>query len=251
MTTPIRIRNVVIGEGVPKIIAPIVGENAGTILAEAAAIREAAADIAEWRIDWYEHGDRAECVTALARQLRDALGDIPLLCTFRTQKEGGARPIAPDAYAQLLADICAGQAIDMIDVEAFTGDEPVTHIIDRAHTNGVCVVASNHDFHATPTQPEILRRLAYMEQLGADIAKIAVMPRSNHDVLALLGATAQAADQLACPLITMAMGGVGVVSRLAGECFGSSCTFGSVGKASAPGQIPVPQLRDTLRILHG
>ena len=250
VTTPIRVRGISIGDGMPKIIAPIVGEAAGTILCEAAAIRDSGANIAEWRIDWYTDGTQAACVAALAGELRGALGDIPLLCTFRTQKEGGAKPIQPDVYARLLMDICTTKSVDMIDVEAFTGDALVKEIIACAHENGVCVVASNHDFHATPAQSEILRRLTYMAQMGADIAKIAVMPRNNHDVLALLGATVHAADTLSCPLITMAMGGAGVVTRLAGECFGSSCTFGSVGKASAPGQVPVAQLRDVLNLLH-
>jgi len=33
--------------------------------------------------------------------------------------------------------------------------------------------------------------------------------------------------------------------------FGSAATFGSVGKGSAPGQIPVEQLAQALEILHG
>lgn len=247
---PITVRGVRIGEGMPKIIAPIVGEAREMILREAAAIRESGADIAEWRIDWYEHGDCGSRVISLAAELRPILGEIPILCTFRTQKEGGQKAIDPDSYARLLMGICRAAEIDMIDIEAFTDESLVREVIDFAHKCGSHVVASNHDFHATPPQQEIVRRLTYMAELGADISKIAVMPADRHDVLALLSATAQAADVLDCPLITMSMSAMGVVSRLSGECFGSSCTFGSVGHASAPGQIPVTQLREVLRILH-
>ncbi len=52
------------------------------------------------------------------------------------------------------------------------------------------------------------------------------------------------------PIITMSMAGKGVISRLAGELFGSALTFGSAKRASAPGQVPVTELRKVLSLLH-
>ena len=46
------------------------------------------------------------------------------------------------------------------------------------------------------------------------------------------------------PFITMSMGGTGVISRLAGEVFGSAFTFGAGKEAIAPGQIPVGELEE-------
>ena len=51
------------------------------------------------------------------------------------------------------------------------------------------------------------------------------------------------------PIVTMAMGGLGVVSRLAGQVFGSAATFGMVGKASAPGQVDAADLKVALNLL--
>lgn len=245
----ITVRGVRIGEGMPKIIAPIVGKTGRDILSQARDIRDCGADIAEWRIDHYTDGADGESVAMIAKHIRAILDGIPLLITFRTQNEGGAAAIAPHDYANLLTDICLSGCADMIDVEAFM--EGAADIITRARECGVCVVASNHDFSATPEEDEILRRLQYMAEIGADIPKIAVMPNDNMDVLTLLRATARAAALLDCPLITMSMGATGAVSRLSGECFGSACTFGSVGAVSAPGQMPVPQLRAALEMLHG
>ena len=56
-----------------------------------------------------------------------------------------------------------------------------------------------------------------MEKLGADIAKIAVMPRCPEDVLTLLTATVTARRQLTCPVVTMAMAGTGLISRVWGK----------------------------------
>lgn len=89
-----------------------------------------------------------------------------------------------------------------------------------------------------------------MEELGADIAKIAVMPRSARDVLTLLSATDKASQSLSCPVVTMSMKGTGLISRLSGEVFGSCLTFGSVKEASAPGQIEAGKLKDILTAIH-
>ena len=90
-----------------------------------------------------------------------------------------------------------------------------------------------------------------MQEYGADIPKIAVMPKSVDDVITLLDATNTMKTQYGDrPLITMSMGGTGVISRLAGEVFGSAFTFGAGKEASAPGQIPVAELRKVLEILH-
>ena len=139
----------------------------------------------------------------------------------------------------------------MVDVEAFTGDEAVRAIVETAHEAGVKVVGSNHDFHQTPEQEEIVARLCKMQELGVDIPKIAVMPVCKKDVLTLLSATEEMYTRYANrPIITMSMAGTGVISRLCGEVFGSALTFGAAGKASAPGQMEVEDLKTVLSLLH-
>ena len=89
-----------------------------------------------------------------------------------------------------------------------------------------------------------------MQQAGADLPKLAVMPRSRTDVLTLLAATAEMADcHPDTPVITMSMGALGAVSRLAGEAFGSAMTFANPGTASAPGQIPLDVVNAALECL--
>ena len=63
------------------------------------------------------------------------------------------------------------------------------------------------------------------------------MPRSPEDVLALLGAGIDARGSIEHALITIAMGRLGRVSRLAGGVFGSDASFATVGPESAPGQL--------------
>ena len=112
-------------------------------------------------------------------------------------------------------------------------------------------MASNHDFFKTPDKDDIVGRLRKMQDLGADIPKIAVMPQNKKDVLTLLAATEEMASEYADrPIITMSMAGTGLISRLCGEVFGSALTFGAAKKASAPGQMGVNDLSTVLELLH-
>jgi 3-dehydroquinate dehydratase-1 len=77
-----------------------------------------------------------------------------------------------------------------------------------------------------------------------------VKPHDAGDVLTLLDATWQVRQRSSKPLLTMSMGGTGVVSRLAGETFGQALTFGMIGTPSAPGQVEVDQLQSVLQVIH-
>ena len=156
-----------------------------------------------------------------------------------------------DAYEALNLAVARSGAADLIDVEIFTGDAVVSRIIEGAHAAGVAVIASNHDFDKTPEKDDMIGRLKKMQQMGADLLKLAVMPHSTRDLLTLLDATEEMNRLYAKrPVITMSMGGVGVLSRMCGEVFGSALTFGAAGQASAPGQMQVEELHTVLRLLH-
>ena len=247
----VKVRNIEIGAGIPKICVPIVGVTREEILAAAENIKSTKADVVEWRVDWYEDIFDFAKTEATMKALREALGEMPILFTFRTSKEGGEKAIETETYVELNQNAAKTGLIDLVDVEAFTGDEAVKAVVETAHANGVKVIASNHDFHKTPAKEEIVSRLRKMQELGADIPKIAVMPQNKKEVLTLLAATEEMASEYADrPIITMSMSETGVISRLSGEVFGSALTFGAVGKVSAPGQMGIEDLTTVLGLLH-
>ena len=246
----IKVRDIEIGAGAPKIIVPIVGVTKEDILNEAKTFDSIPVDVVEWRVDWFEHVFEFDKVEDVLKELRTVLGNIPLLLTFRTKKEGGEKAIDTKDYKELNLRAAKTGYVDFIDVEIFTGDDVVREIIDGAHAAGVRVIASNHDFFKTPAKSDIIYRLRKMQDMGADIPKIAVMPQSKRDVLTLLCATEEmVTDYADRPIITMSMAGTGVISRLCGEVFGSSMTFGAAKKASAPGQMGVNDLNTVLDLL--
>jgi 3-dehydroquinate dehydratase-1 len=110
---------------------------------------------------------------------------------------------------------------------------------ESAHKHGMRVILSYHNFGYTPGLDFLVQRFLEAERLGGDVAKVAVMPRDRADVLTLLAATAQADAKGRIPLISMAMGPLGSVTRMIGGEFGSSAQFAVGEGSSAPGQIPI------------
>lgn len=250
MSQSVQIGKLVLGEGIPKICVPIVGRTEEEVLELAADIVKHEPDIIEWRIDFLPDVLNTEKTLGTLKKLKAVLKEIPLLVTFRTKGEGGEQSVSVEEYIGLYERIMETQSAEAIDVEAFFSEKILETLSERAHRYGVKVVASNHDFAATPQGEELQRRLHFMQESGADVAKIAVMPQNQADVLTLLSVTEAIAGEGRTPVITMAMGGKGMVSRILGENFGSCLTFAMVGKASAPGQIPIGQLRTLLDTIH-
>jgi 3-dehydroquinate dehydratase-1 len=248
----VRIGAVELGAGRPKVCVPLTGPSLRELQVEAAAISREVADLVELRIDRFAEPHSLLAVQDAVDLLRVALPPgVPVLVTFRTTAEGGGADLEPEAYRDLLVAAAAHDGVDAVDVQMALPEQVVRAVVDGVHGEGKPAVMSFHDFRSTPSREQILQRLVRQEALGADLVKLACMPASPEDVLTLLGATADYASRPdARPAITMAMGPLGVVSRLAGETFGSALTFGTVGAASAPGQVDAGALRTALEVIH-
>ncbi|MEK4062573.1 MULTISPECIES: type I 3-dehydroquinate dehydratase [unclassified Paenibacillus] len=251
MSGTVTVKNVTLGEGMPKICVSLIRATLTELKEEAEALKALAPDVVEWRSDFFAGVDNIEAVTEVLEMIQAILPDLPLIFTFRSAREGGERQIATEDYIRLNKAAAASGLVDIIDVELFNEEADVQALIAAAHDCGVFVIVSNHDFQGTPPEEEIVSRLRKAQELGGDLPKIAVMPCSAADVLTLLAATNRMQEQYADrPIITMSMAGEGVISRLAGEIFGSALTFGAAHKPSAPGQVAVAELRKVLELLH-
>lgn len=254
----VEVRGLKIGEGIPKICVPVMGTSVEALEKEAKKVLGFPADIVEWRVDFMEQACDIDAMLHCAEKLRKILGELPLLFTFRTKEEGGESAIALDDYIELNKAAAASGFVDLVDVEMFRGnstlgadsDGRIQELIAFVHSCKKAVIGSYHDFYKTPATDEIVSRLVHMEANGADIPKIAVMPKNSVDVGRLLLSTAQAKEKISGPVITMAMAGKGSISRVSGEFFDSAVTFGCIEKSSAPGQMPVDELLQVLTILH-
>ncbi|WP_288421313.1 type I 3-dehydroquinate dehydratase [uncultured Acinetobacter sp.] len=234
-----------------KTIVPITAKTKEQALAQAQVIANTSdADLAEFRIDLLSFASDTKQVIALGHELKKILGHKPMIATIRTKNEGGQLEISDADYGKTYQAYLKNPFMDWLDVEMFRDQKVVSEIVQKAHQKKVLVVMSNHDFQKTPSQDEIEKRLLKQDQMGADILKIAVMPRSKQDVFTLMNATLKVSQQTTKPLLTMSMGQLGTISRVATANMGGSYSFGMIGQASAPGQIDVTKLKQILQTVQ-
>ncbi len=247
----VTVRNTVIGEGVPKVCVPVAAATIQEICEQARSIMLLPADLLEWRADWYEDVFSPGAVRTVLSELREIIGDLPLLMTFRTRREGGEKEAGRADYTRMIIDAAQTGLADIADVEISSGKDTFRYLADELHAAGVRVLGSSHDFAGTPDKEELVARMLEMQDLGADILKIAVMPHDMGDVMTLLEAALEMKGRNDNqPVVAISMSRLGAVSRIAAEAFGSAVTFGSAAIASAPGQIGAKDLKYILDILH-
>ncbi|EXS24648.1 catabolic 3-dehydroquinate dehydratase [Acinetobacter sp. 742879] len=234
-----------------KTIVPITAKTKEQALAQAQIIANTAdADLAEFRIDLLSFASDTKQVIVLGHELKKILGNKPMIATIRTNNEGGQLEISDVDYGKTYQAYLKNPFMDWLDVEMFRDQKVVSEIVQKAHQKKVLIVMSNHDFQKTPSQDEIEKRLLKQDQMGADILKIAVMPKSKQDVFTLMNATLKVSQQTTKPLLTMSMGQLGTISRVATANMGGSYSFGMIGQASAPGQIDVTKLKQILQTVQ-
>ena len=265
----VQVRKMTLGEGLPKICIPLTDTDLHNLIQSARQALQSPLDFVEWRADFYgafrEETARKEALL----MLREVLGDIPVLFTIRTKEEGGQADISIEEYEAINRSVIESGLADLVDVELMKGDDVLRRLCEVAHNatvknsadtsaasapnavSPVKIVASKHDFAKTPPEAEIVKSLCRMQELGADVAKYAVMPNSERDVLTLLSATLIMKEHHPkTPVITMSMGRLGAFSRVCGSLSGSSVTFGTAGNASAPGQLPADILKTFMEVIH-
>ena len=241
---PILIHGKPLGSGrFPTICTPLVGRTREQVLAELALVVPKQPDLLEWRVDFFQDIGNTAAVLAMAAEIRQAANGIPVLFTRRSIREGG-EPIALDeaGVVALTQAICAHRLAELVDFEMNSNPADIAQVRAATREAGIALILSFHNFHYTPSQREICQRFEQAQQLGADVAKVAVMPQRLEDVLAVLGATLESSQALDIPLISMSMGGYGSLTRLFGGVFGSAMSFAVGATASAPGQVPIEDM---------
>lgn len=241
----------VAGGKFPLICTPLVGRTRDKILAELDVVLAKQPDILEWRVDFFEDIANTAAVMEMATSIKQAARDIPLLFTRRSITEGGEKiELSEIEVVALYTAVCNSRQIDLIDFEMSNDPVHIAQVRVACKANDIKLILSFHNFSFTPGLELLNQRFMQAEQLGADISKIAVMPRHLDDVLTLLNATLQSSQKLRIPLISMSMGPYGSLTRLFGWTFGSALTFAVGASSSAPGQVPIEDLNVVLGIVQ-
>jgi 3-dehydroquinate dehydratase-1 len=250
--TKVKVRDKVIGGPDPLICMPLVAKEKSEVMQQAEELKQFNPDLVEWRIDSYENVEDVDDSLEVLVSLREELGNIPLIFTCRIDAEGGFKQISVDKRLRLIQAAIGSGNLDLVDVEMCNQTAFIENIKDTAERNETRLIFSYHNFDQTPDETFIFNKLVQAQETGADIAKVAVMPKNYKDVLILLNATLKArTEHLEIPIISMSMGPEGGVTRIAGGLFGSDLTFAAGKESSAPGQISIGDLRKAMAVLYG
>ena len=246
---PLNVRGRRFGGAQPLFCIPLVAGDTGELVTQAEIARSLNPDLVEWRAD-YTRNCTPNVLTDAASLLRKMLPEHPILFTLRIRAEGGAQEMSQPARRAAISAILRSRTIDLLDLELANESEFLDTLMPLAREHGVPVILAFHDFQATPSSDCLIGKIAAMSAAGADIAKLAVMPRMAEDVFRILEVTSEARKQFpALPLAIMAMGALGSITRVAGFLYGSDMAFAVGKEASAPGQIPIVEARTLTEML--
>lgn len=247
----VSIGDTVIGGLDPLVCIPLIDRDRSRLLSQAKELSVILPDLIEWRVDALEGlGDEVDWLELLG-EIRSICSNIPLLFTCRSHLEGGLQELAPKVRQAIIIRAIASGLVDIVDIEMCSGEAFINEVRQTAKEFGIHLIFSYHNFTSTPPEDFLVEQLVKAEELGADIGKVAVMPKSYNDVLTLLQASLRArSGPVNIPLVTISMGETGVISRVAGGLFGSDITFAAGSLSSAPGQVGIQELRRSMELFY-
>lgn len=250
----LKTRNIELSDQETKICVPITGKTAEEIKEQAKKVKELQPDLVEWRADYLkDQNTDISFSRQILQMLKNTLENIPIIYTIRTKAEGGEWDVDDETYKRIcleIAEIAQDYLVDFVDIEACRLGNAKAYI-DMLHKYPVAVIGSNHYFFDTPEEKEIIDILKFIDGAGADICKLAVMPKTKKDVKCLVDASEKANNIIEKPLITMSMSELGTVTRVCTRKTGSVITFAAGVDASAPGQADVDSVKTLLQINRG
>ncbi len=188
-------------------------------------------DFLEWRVD---------CMGADIPDVPDIAGlRIPWIVTARHPAEGGQNAMSGTARREALLRLLPQAAIVDIEVRSLAG---MNRVVQCAKTTGRTVLASFHDFRATPSASRLKEVIRRAQDGGADAVKIATVTSKPGDVARLLDLFATSK----LPLAVMGMGPLGTASRVLLATCGSVLNYGWLHRPNVAGQCSAIELRDLL-----
>lgn len=263
----LRIRDIVLRPGRPKVVVPLVSQHPAEIIEECENLKQLPCDMVEWRADYYfsaiedidSYLSDKNGYLDMVKILDDVnyiIGEKPLIFTVRSEGQGGSLKLTKSQLESVYGLAAETKLVDIIDIE-FTGadgevdTEWLRHQIDEAHKHGVKVMLSHHELSETPQAGKIVDMVKKMYVMGADICKFASTALDKKDAENVMKASAFLTKNNIGPIIMIAMGEAGIATRVAAGKYGSCMTFAAGKGNSAPGQADTYTMKKWLDSYYG
>ena len=246
----VTIRELVIGEGKPKICVTVSGADEAAVQNDARRAFLSQAEIIEWRADYYQDWQDELSLIRMLKTIRMNIGSKAFLFTFRTREEGGTIPFKDTEYMRVLKTAIDSRLIDLVDIECCVSEYMATEMIAYAREKNVFIIGSNHSAGFNLSIGEMEYRIRYMQKLGVDIARLTVVPQRKRDAYRLLLTTHDLSEDLNFPIAVLGLGEYGKYTRILGELFGSCLSCAVIDAADDPSELSVSTLAPLLKTLH-
>jgi 3-dehydroquinate dehydratase-1 len=189
-------------------------------------------DVVEVRLDLIDNVDGIKALEKINQ---------PVMSTCMPKDEGGEFEGSEVERLDLLKKTLPYS--NYISVELRMEADLRDELVLAARDAGVNVVMTLHDFEKTPTVDEIVEKLQAMEDVGADIAKVAFICENIEDALDIMAAKIR--SKLEIPVIALGMGEEGKITRASAPFIDCYLSFASVAEeeATAPGQYSLQELK--------
>lgn len=234
--TPLEVRGKLLGGPKPILCIPLVARSRDDVLRVADSISSFGPDFVELRVDYWDFLEDTEEVIEVIGYLRKMFPETPFILTCRDHREGGFKEVDLELKRSIYEKALKEKLVDFVDLELALGQEYINSI--KMQKGSAFLVLSYHEFSKALSEDEMFAKFAQEVFCGADVIKVAIMPKSHGDLIALLNATLKARKAFPnVPIISMAMGEIGVLSRIIGFAWGSDLSFAMLSEASAPGQV--------------
>lgn len=242
-----KIKNIEIGTGKPKIAVSICEKTHQDVLARLRKLATLDIDMIELRADFLAADVD---IAALLGDMQFFVTNRILLFTLRTEPEGGKMSFDVRSYMDITTKALESGCIDMVDIEYQIGQTAISTLINLSKLYGVYTLISKHEMSQTPNEEDLLRLLNLMKEAGGDLLKIATMGITKQDVMTLMQATLIFKNQHKIPIASLSMGEVGKVTRVLGAFYGSDITFAAYGAPSASGQLGISETIEGLNVIN-
>ena len=188
-------------------------------------------DYAEVRFDFLKIEQIPEAIEIIKKDLNK------IVCTLRPKTEGGKFSGNEKERIAILKLIAEYNPF-LLDVEFNTLKSNST-LVKYLKSTKTKLLVSWHDFKKTPSSAELKKKMNQMSKFSSNV-KIVTTAKSTDDSNRMLELYSKKGKN---NLISFAMGDFGKISRILCLYLGSPYTYVSLGKAIAPGQFSVDEVK--------
>ena len=249
---PLKVKNVIIDDGRFNLVLTLTSKSLLQLEKDLIGARERSFSLIEWRGDYLKNEGEEISLTLLQglNLIKKIFPRTPLIFTYRAREEGGQSEISDEDLLTLRMMMVRSLQIELIDVEEFWWEKSKSPalrlayktLLNEAKEKGVLVIMSHHDFTNYPGKQAVIKNVKTMENMGADLVKVAVKITSSEELLDLMRVSKTLAESLHVPHVLIGMGDAGTSTRFDSDNFYSCLTYGAYGIKAAPGQMSIAEM---------